>query len=312
MFYPHDLDELSFPLYYFNLEPNLKETDSICFEKAFQNIFPMIKDKEEELSISNGFEKKSILVEKKNHLNNGDFSKTLFASKNDIDNLTLSSIKVNEEFNHILINDINYDRDFPEDKIFKVVYPKKDSLFTNVEKNPASVQEEIIFLRRKRLSDPRIGKDRLDNIRTKVKRGFYNALTVKLNEKIKKIGIKNEFAKFPDNLVKDVNKKRGTIQFNMTLDEYMRTKHLYIYKKDEKSLEKYEHNLKILDSGDVKNNEDFKNILNKTIHELYEEYINSDEFKKEIDRLKNNKKEKDEYINTYKYIANHLSKFFSN
>ena len=52
-------------------------------------------------------------------------------------------------------------------------------------------------------------------------------------------------------------------------------------------------------------------IMNKTIRELYEEYINSDEFKiNEINRLKNNKMQ-DEYITKYISLAKNLIEFFS-
>ena len=51
--------------------------------------------------------------------------------------------------------------------------------------------------------------------------------------------------------------------------------------------------------------------MKKTVGELYEEYINSYEFKTlEINRIKNSKM-KDDYVNRYIYLANHLSEFFS-
>ena len=51
--------------------------------------------------------------------------------------------------------------------------------------------------------------------------------------------------------------------------------------------------------------------MNKTIGELYKEYINSDEFKiNEINRLKNNKMQ-DEYIAKYISLAKNLIEFFS-
>ena len=37
--------------------------------------------------------------------------------------------------------------------------------------------------------------------------------------------------------------------------------------------------MKILQDEEIKENEEFKIILNENISELYEEYINSDEFK---------------------------------
>ena len=52
-------------------------------------------------------------------------------------------------------------------------------------------------------------------------------------------------------------------------------------------------------------------IMNKTIGELYEEYINSDEFRiNEINRLKKNKMQED-YIIKYVNLAKNLIEFFS-
>ena len=73
---------------------------------------------------------------------------------------------------------------------------------------------------------------------------------------------------------------------------------------------KYLHNLKTVQNEEIKKNEEFQKILNKTFRELYEEYINSDEFKiDEINRLK--KKNGDEYIKKYKELAENLIEFFS-
>ena len=69
----------------------------------------------------------------------------------------------------------------------------------------------------------------------------------------------------------------------------------------------------VLKDNKVKNNLEFKKILKKTIKQLYEEYINSDEFKiNEINRLKNVKKEDDEYIKTYIEVSENLIEFFFN
>ena len=56
----------------------------------------------------------------------------------------------------------------------------------------------------------------------------------------------------------------------------------------------------------------FTKILNKTFSELYEEYLDSDEFKiDEINRLKERKMENN-YIRRYKDIAKDLINFFVN
>ena len=48
---------------------------------------------------------------------------------------------------------------------------------------------------------------------------------------------------------------------------------------NEKGLLNYSHNLKVVQNDEIKENEEFKKIFNKSFSELYEEYINSNEFK---------------------------------
>ena len=52
-----------------------------------------------------------------------------------------------------------------------------------------------------------------------------------------------------------------------------------------------------------------RKILDMKYYQLYEEYLNSDEFIEEINRLKK-KGMNDEYINTYIYFSKHFLEFF--
>ena len=196
--------------------------------------------------------------------------------------------------------------------IFKISYCPKNSLFTKTKINPKLFEEEKDkenFLGRK--SSKRNRKEHKDNIRKKIKRGFLNnALINKLNTKLKGIGINNYFEKFPQFLVSDVDRMRNKKILNLTLREILEKQELYI-NENEKGLENYLHNLEVIKSKEVKENEIFNNILNKTFCELYEEYLNSDEFRiDELSRIKQNIMQ-DDYIRRYKDIAKNLIKFFS-
>ena len=199
-------------------------------------------------------------------------------------------------------------------KYFNVVYPHNDSLFNKTEKediNLITEKDEINFLGNKRLSYRRQRKDNKDNIRTKIKRGFFNsALINKLNDKLKSIGSTKYFMKFPQNFVSDISQKRNKEIVNMTLKEIFEKKELY-KQENEIGFDNYLHNLKVIQSEIIKENSEFKKILNKTFRELYEEYINSDEFKiGEIGRLKEHKME-DDYIKKYIYLSRELIEFFN-
>ena len=100
----------------------------------------------------------------------------------------------------------------------------------------------------------------------------------------------------------------------MTLKEIISNKDLYNFKNEnEKGFKNYKKNSKIVESEEIKNYEELQNILNKTFCQLFEEYINSDEFKvDEINRLKYKKKEDSNYIEKYKIIAETFFNFVLN
>ena len=96
----------------------------------------------------------------------------------------------------------------------------------------------------------------------------------------------------------------------MTLQEIFESKELYLFK-DKVNLDNFLHNIELVKNEEIKENEELNMILNKTIFQLYEEYINSDEFRiNEINRLKKNKMQ-DEYITKYIILAKNLNEFFS-
>ena len=97
----------------------------------------------------------------------------------------------------------------------------------------------------------------------------------------------------------------------MILGEIFNHKELYV-NENKKGLDNFKHNLKVIQSEEIQNSKIFKNILNKTFMQLYDEYLNSNEFNIcEINRLKDNNMD-DAYIRRYKVIAKDLMKFFCN
>ena len=195
-------------------------------------------------------------------------------------------------------------------KYFKVITNRSDSLFNKADSNSA-LDKEANLLGNKRYPHRRQRRDNRDNIRKKIKRGFFNnALINKLNDKLKSIRSNKYFMKFPQNFVKDICQKRNKEIINLTLKEILEKEELY-KQENEKGLDNYLHNLRVIQSEEIKENEEFKKILGKTFRELYEEYINSDEFKiGEIGRLKKHKM-KDDYIKKYVYYSRELIEFFN-
>ena len=299
-----------------------------CVPCADMDLLPYFKENtslqsEDPIKDDSYFPKEESLIEI-----NDDFS-SLLSSKQFENPLAIPSNEEegSKEFIDLIIGDINNSIDIESKKdslpccenlekegkkrYFQVVYPIKESLFTNAKKNNNYNKKQEFFLKRKRLQFRRQRMDNKDNIRKKIKRGFFNAtLTCLLNEKLKSIGSSKYFMKFPQYFVVDIDRGRNKKVFSMTLKEIFEKKELY-KREIKRGLNNYLHNFKVVQNEDIKNNEEFKIILNKTIRELYEEYINSDEFKiREINRLKK-KNMKDDYLKRYIYLANHLFEFFS-
>ena len=88
---------------------------------------------------------------------------------------------------------------------FTINYSPKDSLFTKSNNNCILQENDVNFLQKKRSTIRRPRKDNNDNIRIKIKRGFLNkALIKKLNDKLRSIGNKQYFEKFPQSFIRDI------------------------------------------------------------------------------------------------------------
>ena len=233
-----------------------------------------------------------------------------------IGNMSLFPFNVEEDIkfpSESLFNDCSIDPNNPfeqskpktRNKIFEVIYPKRFSVFCQIENDNSSTDDDTL-IQRKRFPIKRRRRENKDNMLKKIKRGFLNnALLKKINMLIKKNGGKYFFEKFQLYFISDVSKMTNKTLINMTLEEIYRKKELY----HEKELNYYYRNLNVLESKDIQENKELKKVLNKKFYELFEEYVNSKEFKiDEIDRLKNNNME-ESYIKRYIYLARNFIKF---
>ena len=197
-------------------------------------------------------------------------------------------------------------------QIFKVNYPDKVSLFTNTEKDniPDEVKEKKVVKEIIKRKKRRPRKENKDNIRRKIKRGFLNTGVIKkLNQKLKNIGSNLYFMRFPQSFVSDIYRKTNKEVVNMTLAEIFVNKEINT-SKNRPDLNNYYHNLKVVNSDEIKKNEEMQKILNMKYCDLFEDYINSDEFKiDEINRLKR-KNMNEEFINRYINVSKTFIKFF--
>lgn len=192
-------------------------------------------------------------------------------------------------------------------KIFDVIYPDKYSVFTRIENDLSYLlKEEEMLCQRKRYNIRRKRRENNDNIRKKIKRGFFNkGLIHKLNMILKNQNINSYFEIFQQHFVGDVTKRTNNQLMNMTLEEIFEKKELY----QESELKNYEQNLNLIKSMEIQENKEIQNILNKKLCVIYEDYLNSKEFLiDDINWLKN-KNMDNEYIERYKYLAKHFIEF---
>ena len=189
------------------------------------------------------------------------------------------------------------------EKIFNIEKEKeKINLFTNIkhdDKNEISYEDQI-----KRFSVKRDRYKNKDNILKKIITAFFNFYLLNaINLKLQNLGIKNYFEKFSLN---HINKQNKIVIMNMTLKQFIEKNELYHKQKNPKK--KVHHNAYILNVLEKCINPVLKRILNISLKELYEAYINSDEFKvDEINRLKK-KNMNDWYINRYIFLSKNFLK----
>ena len=198
-------------------------------------------------------------------------------------------------------------------KIFDVIYPEKNyKILTENEINPNSLDlfESFDFNKKARSKVKQRRFTNQDNMRRVIKRRFTNTyLKNKFNKKLKKAGYKKFIECFPQEFAGNVTREINSSIINMTFGQILTDKSIYSGKK----LYQYENNLEIVNLIKKDQNSDLNEMLNKKFSELFEEYLNSDEFKiGEIQRLLNATKPKSgNYIQKYKYLARNLINFFT-
>ena len=190
-------------------------------------------------------------------------------------------------------------------KIFKTIYRIRLDEFNLISNSSVS---EKTFLKNKVVPTKKRRRENLDNIRKKIKTGFFNNFIYKkINDALISKKSKLYFFKFPISFVNDIKKDTNKDIINISLLEIMLKKELY----NEKDLINYNHNLKVIESKEIQKNEELNEILVKKYSELFKEYINSKEFNvNEINRLKNNNMG-NAYIEKYIYQSKNFIEYFS-
>ena len=159
-------------------------------------------------------------------------------------------------------------------KKFEVIYPAKNQQITTESEIKYDFTKKI----RSKNKQPRFTN--WDNIRRVIKRRFVNTyLKNKINMKVKKAGYETFIESFSQEFAANVTKEFNRSIINMTFGQMLKTERFYSSKKLYQYKYNYKKNSEIVNSINDGRNSDLKELLNKKFSELFEEYLNSNEFK---------------------------------
>ena len=191
-------------------------------------------------------------------------------------------------------------------RIFKVEYPLKDLRCGTTKCFELNEDDESNFIKKKRSKKRQKRYTYKDLIQQKIKRNFFNGyLVIKLNEILKTIKSGLLFKKFPKRFTNNVSKNDNKRILLMTLGEIIKDKNLY-----KNDLKIYEHNLKVMNELREEKSKINEILDTKNYYETYEDYLNSDEYKINIEKIKQKYKGKNEYIKKYICLSKHFLELF--
>ena len=158
-------------------------------------------------------------------------------------------------------------------------------------------------------------KENADNIRKKIKAKFLKALKTKLNEKLKSAGSIYFFDSLPQIFISNTSILINSSVLNLTLEQ-MYSKKLWINENCSKAdIKKYKYNKFVLNylenNKNVEETSNFNIIKNMKYSELFQQYLLSEDFEKDVEQLYL-KKEKNSYIKSFINKAKNFINFFSN
>ena len=311
----------------FNFDESDEQSENRPLYASYENInlsFPIINSnnqisyiKEEEddrhlFTYSNGY------IEKNEAINKCSSNESIISSIKPQGDLNENSIFSGIEFDEINKNAIsnkllnsenkNNDTQSKKNKTKKLLFKIKHRI-----QNLSNTQKVNNMLNKKRQRKKKVykGTKYMDNynIKKKLLTHFLNDYIFNDNNNIIQTRCIFCFEKFPQNLIKHfIAKERIKELFGMTLKEIYTKKELY----DEKNIEShFARNSDFLNNlfskveyKDVLEQSGIKEKLGMKISDLFHEYINSDEFKNDIDGLRI--ESGDAYVEKYSKIAKNL------
>ena len=174
-------------------------------------------------------------------------------------------------------------------------------------------------LRKKRKREKVLRKCKPDNIRKKIKSRFFKSVKNRINQILRNAKSKELFDLLPQCFIINITKKKNQPIMKMTFknlvtydfiteeQKEMKNESDFIKKKRIVDIKKYNKNLKVMkylgENEDIVKKSKFDIIGNMTVTQMFNEYLKSDEFEKEVLKL-------EEEGDSISYIKDYISKAF--
>jgi hypothetical protein len=187
-------------------------------------------------------------------------------------------------------------------------------------KNKFKIYKEKNKRTKKKNKEKKKRKEKPDDVRKKIKSRFFKATKNRINQMLKSAKSEEFFDFLPQSFICNISKQRNKGIIDMTFKEIMsqnfgeddiqmdNDKNKMLQKKRMPDRKKYENNVKVLKylekNDDICKKSNFNVVGNMTFREIFNEYLKSEEFEKEIEKLKIED-------NSDKYIKDYMIKAFS-
>ncbi len=281
---------------------------------------------------SNSKNTKNLEIDIKENISNEIEINSIAEKKKETNNFITSDLDKQNKFRVYSLNDFNifhpggnveYYKQFREkynDEINNLIFPYNKS---NNSSRKFKILKEKSKRTRRKAKEKKKRKEKPDDIRKKIKSRFLKSIKMRINQMLKIANSKEIFDFLPQSFICNISKQKNKPIINMTFKELLLKNFLEEDKKDNKTFlqkknktdkKKYDKNVKVLKylekNDEICKKSNFNVIGNMTFRDLFGEYLKSEEFEKEIEKLKE-EQNNDNYIKDYIIKAYNFIHYFS-
>ena len=205
-------------------------------------------------------------------------------------------------------------------RLFNISYPKTFNIFNKGGNDnyirqliKESLQNNKEYFFSKNSIEIIGGKDRDDNMRKKIKTRFCKILKNTVNKLLSLVGSKRIFDNLPQEFIINISKELNKGWLDLTFKELYSKNFCKDKINDNPSLKKYKDNQSVLqyldEEKEISKNSKYDIFKDMKYYQIFNEYLRSEEFEKDILQLKENYDNK--YIKNYIRLAFDLLDFFN-